>query len=159
MSRSIPISDGIGVLDDVEEAERIARLIHHEWERDNPGETLDMCRADLIAGLGPGIAIPRTFVYRRNQAIVGWASILETDLFSHRHLGPWLANMIVLPDHRGQGIARALVRHAMDYAATVSDTLYLYTDNLQTHYLSLGWRVVETLEVDGRPTVIMSWQP
>jgi len=52
--------------------------------------------------------------------------------------------------------SRALIRHAMDYAATVANKLHLYTDNLQLHYASLGWRVENTLEVDGRPTAIMS---
>jgi len=151
--------DGIAILDSVEETELIARLIHAEWEHDNPGETMEICRADLITGLSPNVDIPKTFVYRQNSVIVGWACIVENDLSSHTHLGPWLANMIVLPEHRGQGIARALVRHVMDYAATVASKLYLYTDNLQRHYASLGWEVENTLEVDGRPTAIMSWRP
>jgi len=59
--------DGIAILDSVEQTELIARLIHTEWEHDNPGETMAMCRADLIADLSPNVEIPKAFVHRQSE--------------------------------------------------------------------------------------------
>ena len=150
--------DGIFELTSSDDIDFMADWLFEVWGSYNPGETLETCRADLWAGLDPKAGIPKTFVYRQDGAMAGWASILAMDIFERPDLGPWLGNLIVLPEFRGQGIARKLARHVMDYAQGVTDTLYLYTDNLQAVYEQMGWQAVENITVGDKPVLLMKWQ-
>ena len=152
--------DGISVLDCAVEAEFMAQWLFLEWGDYDPNETLDTCRADLLDGLNADVEIPKTFVYRKDGQIAGWAGVIQVDLTSRPRMGPWFANLVVLPDFRNQGIAHALIQHVMDYARTVTDVLYLYTDNLQSTYALLGWTAIEEVTLPtGKTVTIMRWDP
>lgn len=150
--------DGICELTARDDIDFMAEWLFAVWGSYNPGETLDTCRADLLAGLERNVGIPKTFVYRQGGALAGWASILAVDIFERPDLGPWLGNLIVLPEFRGRGIARKLIRHVMDYAQGVTDVLYLYTDNLQAVYEHMGWQAMEEIYIGDKPVMVMQWR-
>lgn len=151
--------DGISVLDCPVEADFAASWIYDLWGDHDPAETLETCRASVLAGLNPDVKIPKTFVYRKDGELAGWAGILPSDLSTRPKMGPWLASLVVLPDFRGQGIAHALIEHAMNYARDLTDVLYLYTDNMQSTYAILGWQAIEELVLPGgKPVTIMRWE-
>ena len=43
------------------------------------------------------------------EELLGTVALKSESVASHRHLGPWLAALLVAPEYRGQGVAAALV--------------------------------------------------
>ena len=71
-------------------------------------------------------------------------------------VSPWLAGLYVAPEHRCQGVGRALVRAIEDQARRRHYCrLYLYTDNEISYYEQLGWRVIDRIDWKGFPTALM----
>lgn len=151
------MTDEIAPLQSSDDLACIAQWIFDEWGALDPDETLETCLADLCRSFDEELPVPKTFVYRQGGRMAGWASIIEVDLKDRPELGPWLANLVVLPEFRGQGIARKLTRHVMDYAQGVTDHLYLYTDNLQASYAKQGWQTVREIHIGAKPVTLMEW--
>ena len=158
-SPELPQGDTIRLLTPSDDIDTMARCLFDLWHDYDPAETLETCRADLLEGLEPSVKIPKTFVYRQGGKVAGWASIINVEIQDRPDFGPWLANLTVLPDFRGQGIARALTRHVMDYAKGVTDVLYLYTDTLEASYAKLGWRTERQIHIGAKPVTLMAWEP
>jgi len=135
----------------------MARWLFKLWGDYDPDETLESCRSSLVDGLDPALKTPKTFVYLQGGKLAAWASIIDVDISDRPDLGPWLANLTVLPEFRGQGIARHLTRHVMTYAKDVTKTLYLYTDNLQATYQSMGWKTQHDITIGDKPVTLMTW--
>ena len=152
------MADEIVQLQTTDDVALMAQWIFDMWGAYDPGETLETCTADLKLGLDATRSIPKTFVYRQGGHLAGWASIIDVDIMDRPDLGPWLANLVVLPAFRDQGIARKLTRHVMDYAKGVTDHLYLYTDNLQASYAKLGWQPVKEIHIGDKPVTLMEWR-
>lgn len=79
-----------------------------EWEPyygpDGPGDA----EADLTECLNRE-HLPIAFVARgADGTVIGTAALKEESVSSHPHLGPWLAALVVAPEHRGKGVASAL---------------------------------------------------
>ncbi|MHC8318648.1 GNAT family N-acetyltransferase [Pseudomonas sp. LB3P31] len=79
---------------------------------------------------------------------------------TRRSLTPWLAGVYVKAEYRGRGIASKLVNRIVDEAAALGIAeLYLYTDQAQSLYASLGWEVVEdTVDDEGLEITVMKRQ-
>jgi len=89
---------------------------------------------------------------------LGTSALVESDMDSHPELRPWLANVYVTPSARGQGIARALVQHAMNQAAVLKlSRLYLYTHTARGLYEKLGWHVIAEESYEGHRVTIMAF--
>ena len=100
--------------------------------------------------------IPITFLALDAGAAVGTASILADDLESRPELTPWLASLYVLPEKRGGGLGRMLVKHAVEAARGFGiGTLYLYTPGREAFYRRLGWESLEATAFRGRAITIM----
>ena len=64
--------------------------------------------------------------------------------------------MFVVPEARGQGYAAKLVSAVEEEARRQSiSTLWLYTNTAERIYARLGWRTVETILHDGKPSALM----
>ena len=71
---------------------------------------------------------------------VGTASLVRHDLPGREDLSPWLAGVFVLPAHRRQGHAAALVRRVEAEARRHGfPVLWLYTVQAAGLYARLGW--------------------
>lgn len=144
----------IGPLADAREAAVVAAWIWEEWARHEPGATRQASDAVVFEALA-GAPLPHFLVARVDGAPVGCASIVAADLPTRPDLGPWLANVYVLPAWRGRGVGAALVRRAMAHGLAVTDRLHLYTFGTTALYERLGWRTCGTGEYAGRPISIM----
>ena len=89
--------------------------------------------------------VDEIFVALEGTVPVGMAWMLEREGPRRlSHLTPWLSSLIVAPEHRDRGVARALIAHVEAYAATGGDeVLFLLTETPSVYFLS-GWEVRDT---------------
>ncbi len=91
--------------------------------------------------------LPLGWVAHRDGLPGGMIGLVDCDLESHAHLHPWLAAVFVHPEHRGQGLARCLVRRVEAEARALGFArLHLYTYTAAALYRSLGWQTLEESE-------------
>lgn len=148
----------ISVLRDTE-AELAAQWIYREWARFESAQTWEQNQQDIADALDPAVRVPKFFGARLDGTLAGIASIVPQDLPTRPSLGPWLANVLVLPAWRRRGIGGALVKHVMDYAAPLRTPIYLYTFDQVELYQRLGWQTLEQDHYVDRPITIMRYPP
>lgn len=133
----------------------LAAWHHAEWSSITP----ELSVADRIAGFEERArrgSVPTGFVALRGGEVAGMACLVDCDIETHGHLTPWLATVLVGPEHRGHGVGSALSRHAMREAWALGfQTLYLFTFDRQPFYERLGWTYREQAMLAGRPGAIM----
>lgn len=79
---------------------------------------------------------------------------------SHRHLGPWMGGLFVLPQYRGRAIARLLLETLAREATRRGFTaVYAGTKNLGRFLRSLGWEYQEMVGADREAIALFRWRP
>lgn len=147
----------ISVLREGRESELAAQWIYQEWARYESNATWAQNQNDIARSLDASVTIPKFFGARANGDLVGIASIVPHDLPTRPALGPWLANVLVLPPWRRRGIGRALVQHVMDYAGALDMPFYLYTADQAALYERLGWQTIDRDSYVGKPITLMRY--
>ena len=144
-----PPIKNIALLADVMEAISVlARAFTEEWEpyygARGPGDAT----GDLTACCNRE-DIPLALVALDDKAqVLGTAALKPDPIETHRHLGPWLAALLVLPGHRGMGVGTALVTAIEDEARRLQYGA-IYTATRKSSRLITGWDLVD----DGVPTL------
>ncbi|QKC94994.1 N-acetyltransferase [Mesorhizobium sp. NZP2298] len=137
---------------DVEAVVRLRAAAFFEGSARTPDED--------TAGLGmllAGNGFEAGLVARIGGIAVGTCLLVRHELEPAHELTPWLAGLVVDHDHRNKGIGRALVAAIEAHAASIGvERLYLYTWEARDFYAGLGWVVVEALEQDGHPMLLMA---
>lgn len=131
-----------------------------EWGVYYPGESLqDWC--ETLAESAPRGAVPATWIaLDEGGAPIGSASLVESDMDTHADLSPWLASVYVVPERRGAGVGKVLVRHAMRAARAMGvPQLYLFTAGAERFYAALGWQLLMRERYRGREVAIMAIAP
>ncbi len=83
-------------------------------------------------------------------ALLGTVSVIDDDLPGFEHLNPWLATLLVLPEHRGHGVGAFLVRAAERVARDAGHTeMYLFTESADRLFRRLGWEEVTKTAANG----------
>jgi N-acetylglutamate synthase-like GNAT family acetyltransferase len=142
--------------DDIALIPIIAHWHHEEWGHFNPGDSVERRITNLQTHLVKK-QIPTTFVSLSRGILLGSASLVAHDMDTRMDLSPWLANVYVTPEHRGQGIGTALIQRVIDEAVELSiETMYLFTPNREGFFAGLGWSVVERTEYREQKVVIMA---
>ena len=126
-----------------------------EWGPLNPGQTLQSRTARIRETMNSD-RIPIVLVALDDAGpMVGTASLLFDDLEGDPR-NPWLASVFVPAEHRGKGIASALVVAIEDAARRLGyGRLYLYTTSAAALYAGLGWRALERREYRGEHIQVM----
>lgn len=124
----------------------VAKLMHDAFgtrENYNAFETL------LQNSLTPA-QLPLCVVAIDGGEAVGAIGILRADLISRQDLYPWIGNVVVRPDRRGEGIGLAMLRHSAEACRALGfSRIYLYT-KLNGYYEKLGWtHFADAPEQDG----------
>jgi aminoglycoside 6'-N-acetyltransferase I len=132
------------------DAETVARQFLALW----PDGTLDEQRAEaetILSGIPPSTLPLVVLVAEAGGEVVGF---IEVGLRSHadgcdgRHPVGFVEGWFVAPEHRGNGVGRALMRAAEDWARSqgcremASDT-WLESEPSQRAHLALGFEVVD----------------
>jgi len=97
------------------------------------------------------------FVAELNRIPIGSCLFIKSELDASHDLTPWLAGLVVAPDHRGRGIGQELVRAVETHALSIGVVeFYLYTWEATAFYHALGWRAVEVFLQNGQQMMLMS---
>jgi GNAT superfamily N-acetyltransferase len=81
---------------------------------------------------------------RSDGVLAGTCLLVQSELAPCHPVSPWLAGLYVAPDHRRQGIGRALVRAIEEQARRRGNRrLYLYAGPASKFYERLGWIVID----------------
>jgi GNAT superfamily N-acetyltransferase len=137
----------------------LGRWYWGEWGPFEPERPLE----DWVAMLVPRTLrdeIPTIYVALTGEVPVGTASLIPQDMSTHLEFSPWLAGVYVVPEHRRQGIGRALVHRVVRTAAALGvSRLYLFTDSAQRWYADMGWAEIGREFYLGREVTIMRIEP
>lgn len=133
----------------------VAGWLHEAFGHLDPGKTMQDRRQALLGSLQRA-ALPIRLVARESDgAAVGCASVVTRTL-THGPLGPWLSAVYVVPEHRGRGIASALVDRAVEECTRLGVAeLFLFTPRHESLYARLGWAVLDRAQIQGTPVVVM----
>ena len=125
----------ICLADRPEWADRAARWFHEKWGV--PQEAYRESIAASLRGEGP---VPQWYLALDGEAIVGGLGVIENDFHDRPDLAPNVCAVFVEPEHRGRGLAGALLDLACrDMRRRGVDTLYLLTFHT-SFYERYGWR-------------------
>lgn len=139
---------------------QIAQWHFDEWHTLFPEKML----ADFVAELAESLQsddLPQTWLLldEHNQ-VCGTGSLLLRDMKTNQELSPWLANIFLRPESRGQGLGRWLVLQLMRQAKQRNvPMLYLFTEDQQSFYEKLGWQLHHRELYEGFWVSVMKWLP
>lgn len=135
----------------------VAKWHQDEWHNISPDLSTSK-RIDLYNLYENKVTIPCCFIALISDEPVGSASLVVSDMESHKHLSPWLASVYVQKTNRRQGIATQLIeaclKNARDYGVK---TLYLFTPDQSDFYQKRGWKKLESTLYHGEYVDIMSY--
>jgi GNAT superfamily N-acetyltransferase len=101
-------------------------------------------------------SLPTAVVAFEGDSVLGAAALKPEDLEIRSHLTPWLGGVFVLPEHRGRGVASALVTRLVTEAKDLGlNELYLWTPSSESLYARHGWKVFERVSYHGLEICIM----
>lgn len=133
----------------------LAAWHRREWGHLRPDESVEARAAKLRTCSGHR-QIPTIFVASLDGVLLGSAMLVAHDMETRLQWSPWLAGVVVAPEHRRVGIGAALAEHAAAEALALGcPTLYLYTFSTEAYYARLGWRTIELFSYFGAPVTIM----
>jgi len=113
--------------------------------------------ADGLLRIIEAAAFDHALVAEIDGVVVGSVLLVAEELDPMHDVSPWLAGLVVAPDHRGRGIGAALVRATEARAAAMAcPILHLYTGAAEPFYAALGWIVADRFMQDGYPEVLMT---
>ena len=125
----------------------VARWIHEEWWSDKPGHTVETM-ASRLGEASDQNAVPLSLVALHAGNPVGTVNLVANDNEERPDLAPWLAALLVMPDHRGQGVGSNLVRALLKEAVRLRVRhLYLGTDTPE-YYSKLGATMYDEVSDD-----------
>ncbi len=100
--------------------------------------------------------IPTTFIALENDEAIGTASIIKHDMDIKKELTPWLADVYVKEEKRGNKVATKLIQRVIKEAKDIDvKKLYLYTREAEGLYKKLGWEVIDRVNYYGDQVPIM----
>ena len=131
-------------------------LVHGEFGTERNYEAF---RELLCHSMTPG-ELPLCVVAIDRGELVGTLGILRADLISRQDLYPWIANVVVRMDRRGEGIGLAMLRWSQKACRNLGyRRIYLYT-TLEGYYEKLGWQYMgNAWEQDGSVQKVYALTP
>ncbi|HEX4853512.1 GNAT family N-acetyltransferase [Arenimonas sp.] len=122
-------------------ADTLAAWHHAQWSPLYDDWTLEQTQAEL-RDHATRRARPTTLVALEGERLLGSVSLVDEDAPELRDQGDaWLASLYVVPEARGTGLGKQLVRALVGFAAGQGvERLWLFTPDHAGFYERLGWR-------------------
>ena len=130
--------------DNPEFIDRIADLMFKEWGHIRQGTTIDRYYNYLREKLNSD-KIPMTLIAKsESNELLGFASIVLSDMEINKGLSPWISGVFVVPEYRGKGFGGLLVDKLVQIASDLGfEKLYLYTFDKEKFYSDLSWKKIK----------------
>ncbi len=89
--------------------------------------------------------VPQSFVCYKDGEAVGSFQFGLTEPYTRPDLSPWLMNVFVKEEYRGQGVGRAMMESVRGFAEDIGlDKIYLFTPH-EGFYEKFGWTKVDSV--------------
>ena len=138
--------------------QRAAELSVNEWKEIFTDDSVQTY-IDLYghAGKYAGRFVETFVAVSADDELIGMATLVDDDELPNAiEPGPWLAAVLTLPAHRGNGVASALVQRIVRRAHELGlPALYLYTSDQQQWYVNKGWKPLRETELNGIAHTVM----
>ena len=148
----------VNIADAKQHWQRSAELSVNEWKEifteDSVQTYLDLYGK---AGTYTGRFAETYVALSAEDELIGMATLVDDDeLPNAPEPGPWLAALLTLPAHRGNGVASTIVQRIVRRAHELGlPALYLYTSNQQQWYANKGWKPLRETELNGIVHTVM----
>jgi predicted N-acetyltransferase YhbS len=137
-------------------AQRLAELCGNEWEH----LYVDWDRAVALREFESQRAdgrLPLSLVAIEGSELLGMVSLVLDDLPGYEDLNPWLASLIVLPEHRSKRAGSRLVSEAEKLLVLNRvPRAYLFTESASSFFERLGWTAMAKASCNNHPIVILT---
>ena len=134
---------------------RLSECCGREWAHLYPDWNADSARREFENQPGDG-TLPLTLVALEGGELLGTVSLIVNDLPRFEHFNPWLANLFVLPEHRGESVAGFLIGAAEERLRALGYPAgYLFTESARPLFEKLGWEFVQPAQCLGHPVTIL----
>lgn len=133
----------------------IAKWIYEEWAYAFPLRDLQEIQRGLYGRVNES-EMPITLIAHDERGVLGTASLKASDMDLMPELTPWLSSVYVHPEHRGTGIAKALVGEIEKIARQLGFTkLYVFNPIQQGVFETMDWSVFKTITYGGKEIGIL----
>jgi GNAT superfamily N-acetyltransferase len=115
----------------------VAKWIYNEFWTDRPGFSPETFEKLLQDASSPD-RIPLSLLAIADGIPAGTINLIDSDDAKRSHLHPWFAALLVIPQFRGRGIARELIRKIKMDAQRLGFTEAYFGTDIPAFYLKLG---------------------
>lgn len=137
------------------EARKLAHLHALEWQH-LYREWDEKKALEEFRGQGTDGSLPATLILCEDERLAGSVSVVRGDCEARRDLGPWLASLYVLPEHRGRGHGSRLIEAAVELAKRNEiASLYVFTESAEKFFLRHGFVRFEDAVSNDRAVTIL----
>jgi len=142
----------------MEHLETINRWLYNQWGYHDPDGSEKKWFNDRKEKLKNRKLLPIIFIAIEDETPVGTASIIKSDMKTHPELEPWLANVYVKEDKRGNGFGTELVKRVLKESKLNNlKKLYLFTPDKKKFYQKIGWKLYKHEEYRNEMVDIMQY--
>lgn len=133
---------------------KLAELCGREWIHLYESWDADTSLREFEASRTDG-QLPITLIAIEDDTLLGTVSIVLNDLPGREDLNPWLASLLVLPEHRGKHVASFLVRQVEEFLGQLGFAeAFLFTEAAGGLFQKLGWEPYEPAKTNGHDVMI-----
>ena len=100
--------------------------------------------------------LPKIFIVTHKAKLIGFCRLVPHVVMEKKHLGPWLAQMHILPSYRNCGYGKSLLEQVCTVAKKLNyEQLYLKTEDQESFYQNLDWQSFDQHQEDGLNYTLM----
>lgn len=134
----------------------VVHMLYHEWSALPNWNDADVIRQRLNLRNAADAQTLTLVATGADGALMATASIIHYELSDISEREFWLGEVVTASEHRGKGLASALVTRLIAEARQRSiPALWLYTPDQQALYRRYGWQDVEQRHVSHEEVTIM----
>ena len=132
------------------------RYFQDRWASEASRPVYDDC---IRHSVNSPSSLPHWYLLVEGDLILGGCGLITNDFISRMDLWPWLAALIIEPQHRGHDYGRLLVEHCQRVSQELGfHALYLASDHIG-YYERFGFKVIgKGVHPWGETSMIFKWE-
>lgn len=143
----------------IKHLETVNSWLYNQWGHHDPNGSEKEWFIERKEKLKNIKLLPIIFIALEDGIPVGTASIVKSDMKSHPELEPWLADVYVREDKRGNGYGSKLVKRVLKESKQQNfNKIYLFTPDKKSFYQRIGWKLYKHEEYRNEMVDIMKYE-